>query len=305
MNAPPSGEQFEIAHGGQRATVVEVGGGVREYAVGGREVLHPYPLEAICDGGHGAVLIPWPNRLADGRYSFEGTDYQLPLTEPGKRNAIHGLLRWRNWRPRERSSERVTMGIRLYPMTGWPFALDVTVTYSLSSDGLTVETRASNLGDRPCPFGAGQHPYLSPGNDQLVDDCILQLRARTRILTDPDRQLPVGKEPVAGTLFDFSAPRPIGKAAIDDPFTDLERDSEGRAWVRLAGPDGATVELWSDEAYPVAQLYTGHTLTPARRRRGLAAEPMTCPPNALRSGELIMRLEPGETHVCRWGVRLA
>jgi aldose 1-epimerase len=197
------------------------------------------------------------------------------------------------------------MGIRLYPMTGWPFALDVTVTYSLSPDGLTVETRASNLGDRPCPFGAGQHPYLSPGNDQLVDDCTLQLRAGTRILTDPDRQLPVGKEPVAGTLFDFSAPRPIGKAEIDDPFTDLERDSEGRAWVRLAGPDGATVELWSDEAYPVAQLYTGHTLTPARRRRGLAAEPMTCPPNALRSGELIMRLEPGETHVCRWGVRLA
>src|SRR6201995_3123546 len=91
----PSGEQFEISHRGQRATIVEVGGGVREYAVDGRAVLDPYPLGAVCDGAHGAPLIPWPNRLADGRYSFDGSHYQLPLTEPGKRNAIHGLLRWR------------------------------------------------------------------------------------------------------------------------------------------------------------------------------------------------------------------
>ena len=55
----------------------------------------------MCDGAHGAPLIPWPNRLADGRYSFGGTEYQLALTEPENRNAIHGLLRWRNWRARE------------------------------------------------------------------------------------------------------------------------------------------------------------------------------------------------------------
>ena len=94
----PSGEQFEISHRGQRATIVEVGGGVREYAVDGRAVLDPYPPDAICDGAHGAPLIPWPNRLADGRYSFDGVDYQVALTEPTKRNAIHGFLRWRSWR---------------------------------------------------------------------------------------------------------------------------------------------------------------------------------------------------------------
>src|ERR1700683_808668 len=95
---PPSGEQFEIAHGQQRATIVEVGGGVREYAVGERPVLDPYPVQAMSDGAHGTPLIPWPNRLADGRYRFDGVDYQVALTEPGKHNAIHGFLRWRAWR---------------------------------------------------------------------------------------------------------------------------------------------------------------------------------------------------------------
>jgi aldose 1-epimerase len=68
MGPPPSGEQFEIRHGQQRLTVVEVGGGIREYVVGDRSVLDPYPIDAVCDGEHGTPLIPWPNRLADGAY---------------------------------------------------------------------------------------------------------------------------------------------------------------------------------------------------------------------------------------------
>jgi aldose 1-epimerase len=303
MGVAPSGEQFEIAHGEQRATIVEVGAGIREYVVGKRAVLDPYPLQAPCDGAHGAPLIPWPNRLADGRYSFDGNQYQLALSEPQKRNAIHGMLRWRNWQARERTDQRVMMGTRLHPLTGWPFTLEVTISYALGDDGLTVETRATNIGDAACPFGAGQHPYLSPG-EGLIDGCTLELRAATRILTDAERQLPTGSEPVDGTAFDFRSPRPLGAVEVDHAFTELERDASGRAWVRLAGADGRTVELWSDDSYPLMQLYTGHTLAPARRRHGLGAEPMSCPANALQTGELIVRLEPGESHVGRWGARL-
>jgi aldose 1-epimerase len=288
---PPSGEQFEIRFERQHATVVEVGGGLREYFAGDRPVLDPYPREAMSDGAHGAPLIPWPNRLADGRYSFDGSDYQLALTEPDRDNAIHGLLRWRNWAAIERSADRVVMGIRLHPMTGWPFPLELSIAYSLGADGLTVETRARNCGRTACPFGTGQHPYLSPGAGAL-DDCVLQAAGSTRILVDPERQVPVGREPVAGTEFDFH------------PFTDLDRDSDVRAWVRLTGADGRTVSLWCDESYSVLQLYTGDTLAPKRRRRGLAAEPMTCPPNALQTGEGIVRLEPGEMFLGRWGVGL-
>ena len=304
MTAPPSGEQFEIRHGEQRATVVEVGGGVRTYAVGDRDVLDPYPLEARCDGAHGAVLVPWPNRLADGRYRFDGVDHQLALTEPGKANAIHGLLRWRAWTAAERSASRVVMATTLHPMTGYPFRLDVDVAYELGDDGLTVTTTARNTGAAACPYGSGQHPYLSPGSG-LIDDGVVQLRAATRIVTDGPRQLPTGTEPVAATPFDLSEPRTLGDLEIDAPFTDLARDASGRATVSLTGVDGGRVELWVDEHHPIIELYSGDQLAPERRRRGLGAEPMTCPPNALQSGDRLIRLEPGEASVTRWGVALS
>jgi aldose 1-epimerase len=304
VSPPPSGEQFEIRHGEHRATIVEVGGGIREYSVGDRAVLEPYPREEMSDGAHGMPLIPWPNRLADGRYSFAGADHQLALTEPERGNAIHGLLRWRNWAAVERSSDRVAMGTRLHPMTGWPFPLDVSIEYSLADDGLTVETRARNAGAAACPFGSGQHPYLSPGGVAL-DDCTVQLTGATRILVDDERELPAGREPVDGTEFDFRTPRPIGSVRLDDGFCDLERDGDGLAWVRLTASDGRTVSLWCDRAYSLLQLYTGDTLAPERRRHGLAAEPMTCPANALQTGEGIVPLEPGETFSSRWGVSLS
>ena len=304
MPPPPSGEQFEIAFGAQRATIVEVGGGVREYTAGETEVLHPYSLDAVCDAAHGAPLIPWPNRLADGRYSFDGKEQQLALTEPEKHNAIHGLLRWRNWKLLDRESERVLVGTRLHPLTGWPFPLDVSITYTLGDDGLIVETRARNIGDAPCPFACGQHPYLSPGAGETIDGCELELDAGTRILTDEQRQLPTGREPVEGSTYDFRTRRKIGSLEVDYAYMDLARDGEGRAWMRLHRPDGRTVELWVDESYPVLEVFTADTLSPDRRRRGLGAEPMSAPPNALQSGEMVARLEPGDEHVARWGVRL-
>jgi aldose 1-epimerase len=304
VTAPaPSGEQFEISSDKQSATIVEVGAGVRQYTVAGRTVLDPYPLDAICDGAHGAVLIPWPNRLADGRYRFDGVNHQLALSEPARHNAIHGLLRWRSWRAVQRESDRVVMGIHLHPTPGYPFTLDVSVTYELGEDGLTVSTDAKNVGERPCPYGTGQHPYLSPGGGS-IDDCTLQLPAATRVLTDSVHQLPSGSEAVAGTVFDFSCARRIEDLQVDSPFTDLSRDDRGRAVTRLSAPDGRTVALWVDESYPVLEVYTGDTLSPPRRRRGLAVEPMTCWPNAFQNGNGLQRLEPGQSLSTRWGVRL-
>ncbi len=300
---PPSGRQYTIRHGEQVAVVVEVGGGVREYRVGERPVLDPFPLDAMCDGAHGSPLVPWPNRLADGRYRFDGVEYQVAITEPDKGNAIHGFLRWRSWDAVRQEPNRVTMGTRLHPLTGYPFLLDVDVDYLLDDDGLTVTTTATNRGERNCPYGAGQHPYLSPGSG-VIDDAVLSFTAGGRIVTDPIRQLPTGVEPVAGGRFDFSEPRPLGDLRIDYAFTDLARDEMGRAWVRLEGPDGRCAELWVDGTYPIVELYTGDTLSPDRRRLGLGAEPMTCPPNAFQSGQGVRRLAPGEAVTTRWGARL-
>jgi aldose 1-epimerase len=303
MTTAPSGEQFEIAFSDQRATIVEVGGGVREYSVGGVPVLEPYRVQDMCDGAHGAVLLPWPNRLADGRYEFGGERHQLALTEPSRRNAIHGLLRWRSWWAAEREPDRVVMATRLHPQPGYPFALDATVAYELGEDGLQVTIGAVNVGARACPYGAGQHPYLSPAAE-VIDDCLLELPARTRLLVDERHQVPVDREPVDGTPFDFREPRPIGGLQIDSGFCELIRDARGHAGARLHRPDGTRVELWVDEQYEFLQVYTADTLAPARRRRALAVEPMTCAPNALQSGDGLARLEPGESLSARWGVRL-
>ncbi|HEY5429454.1 MAG TPA: aldose 1-epimerase family protein [Solirubrobacteraceae bacterium] len=304
MTTAPSGEQFEIRNGSERATIVEVGGGVREYVVGQRRVLDPYPVDTMCDGAHGAPLIPWPNRLADGRYRFDGTDYGVALTEPAKHNAIHGFLRWRSWQAVVHEASRVVMATRLHPLMGYPFAVDVQVAYELvAAGGLVVATTATNVGDGACPYAAGQHPYLSPGRGR-IDDCLLELGAFTRILTDNERQLPTGTAPVQGTQFDFRAPRRLGDQKLDTPFTDLDRDADGRAWARLIAPDHSCVQLWVDEHYPVIEIYTGDTLSPGRRRRGLGTEPMTSPPNAFQSGEGLIRLQAGESLTTSWGVRL-
>lgn len=303
MATPPSGEQYEITFGSQRATIVEVGGGIRSYTDDARDVLHPYDENAMCDGAHGTPLVPWPNRLRDGHYSFDGSDFQVALTEPEKHNAIHGLLRWVPWQPTEHVTDRVAMTTRIYPQKGYPFALAVRVEYSLDAHGLTVVTTAENIGTTALPYGSGQHPYLSPG-DGFVDGCTLEVPAATRVTTDPERQLPTGTEAVDGTKFDFRAPRLIGAQALDFAFTDINRGADGRARVRLTGADERTVEFWADTAYPMLEIYTADTLAAPRRRRGLGCEPMTCAPDAFNNGYGLVRLEPGQSHTAAWGVGL-
>jgi aldose 1-epimerase len=299
----PSGQQFRISHGNQHATVVEVGGGLRRYDAAGRDLLDGYAADEQCTGARGLPLVPWPNRIRGGAYTFDGVDYQLPLTEPAAHNAIHGLGRWRNWMCHQHGESHVVMGIVLHPQTGYPFTLDVRVDYQLSDAGLTVRTTATNVGVQPCPYGTGQHPYLSLGTD-LVDDCDLQFAAGQWLPTD-DRGLPTGVAGVSGSDYDFSSSRRIGKQDVDYAFTDLTRDADGLAWVRMSAPGRGAVDLWADESYPYIQIYTAHTQHAPHWRTGLGVEPMTCPPNAFRTGQDLVRLAPGQSHLASWGIRPA
>lgn len=297
----PSGEQVEIGQGVQRATLVEVGGGIRSYDHAGREVLDGYRDDELCTGARGAPLIPWPNRLADGAYRFDGTAHQVALTEPDKHNAIHGLLRWRNWTVRDHDTSRAVLGTVLHPLPGYPFTIDVTISYSLDESGLTVATTATNLGADRCPYGAGQHPYLAAGSER-VDPAVVTLDAATWLPTD-ERGLPKGAEPVAGSAVDFRRGRVLGDQHVDNAFTDLARDADGRAWVQLDGPDGRRTRLWVDEHHRYIALYTADTQPPDKRRRGLGVEPMTCAPNGFASGAGLLCLDPGQAITTCWGIQ--
>ena len=300
----PSGEQYELRHGDQRAVVTEVGGTLRRYQVAGRDFLDGFAADEMPTGGRGQVLLPWPNRIAGGTYTFAGRINQLALGEPRHGNASHGLTRWQPWRLVEQAADRVTLALTVFPQSGYPFALALELAYHLSDAGLSVRTTARNVGATALPYGAGHHPYFTVGTP-TIDDALLRLPATTRLLTD-DRLIPIGREAVAGTPFDFRAPRRIGDLSLDTCFADLLPDTDGLTRIVLARADGAPrLTLTLDAAYRFAQVYSGDNLPdPAARRRGLAIEPMTCPANAFNSGEGLLILQPGESHSAVWGARV-
>jgi aldose 1-epimerase len=297
---PEPASFFEIEARDQRAVVDGVGGGLCAYSAGGRDLVDGYPPGEPSTSGRGQVLIPWPNRLEDGAYEFDGRRHQLPLTEPERGNAIHGLVREASWTVGEREPHRIVLEHVLQPQPGYPFTLSLAVEYSLSESGLRVQTTATNSGPEACPFGSGQHPYLTLGT-ATVDQLILYAPGQT-VLVEDERRLPRGREPVEGTEYDFSRRREIGATKLDDAFTDLKRGTDGRARVELRDPASRPgLTLWLDETYRYLQLFTGDPL-PDVSRRSLAVEPMTCPPNAFRTGEDLIRLEPAETHMGAWGI---
>jgi aldose 1-epimerase len=301
-NGLPSGQQIEIRAGDHRVVVVEVGGGIRSYTAGGREVIDGYDEAEMATAGRGQVLIPWPNRLQDGAYEFAGRWHHLALTEPEAQNAIHGLVRWAAWSVGEREAHRVVMEHTLHPLPGYPFSLDLSIEYSLSDEGLRVASSATNVGSDACPYGSGAHPYLRVGAEP-VDSVRLRAPGRTVLRLD-GRGVPVSTALVGGTEYDFLQSKEIGAMKLDNAFTDLERGDDGLARVEVRHPDnGFGITLWLDENYPYLQLFTGDS-QPSVSRRSVAVEPMTCPPNAFRTGEAVLVLEPGESTTAEWGIQV-
>ena len=288
--------------GDQRAIVTEVGAGLRSYTVADRDVIDGYREDEMCSIGRGQLLLPWPNRIEDGQYEFDGSVYQTPLTEPARHHALHGLTRWVNWTALEQAPDRVVMSLVLHPQEGYPFTLDLHAEYRLSAAGLTVRTAATNAGRQAAPYGAGHHPYLTVGTS--IDRALLKIPALMRLDVN-DRLIPTGRLlPTKGTAFDFLELRPIGSLRMDTAFATLVPDSDGLLRVHFQAPGGEpAVTLWMEPLYRFLMVYTPDTIPQtSRRRRSLAIEPMTCAPNAFRSGDGLIVLQPGESWRGTWGI---
>jgi aldose 1-epimerase len=298
MDLNPSGEQYELVCGGRNAIVTEVGATLRSYSVGGVDVLDGFDGSESSSGGRGQLLIPWPNRLRDGTYEWAGEQQQLPLSEPERHNAIHGLVRWQAWTLLESAAERVSLGLRLYPRPGYPFTLVLRIDYELGDAGLRVRARAENAGGEACPYGIGFHPYLTVG--ERIDSARLRIAAALALAVD-ERMLPVGWERVEGTRYDFREPRAIGETVLDTCYGELARDADGRARVTLSDGDREAT-LWMGDGIEYVMAFSGDTLAAERRRRGLGVEPMSCAPDAFRNGEGLVTLEPGASHTVEWGI---
>jgi aldose 1-epimerase len=300
---PLTGAQYEIAAGGYLAVATQLGAGLRELRHAGRPVVTGYQPDELPPGAAGQLLVPWPNRIDGGRYTFAGTEYQLDLSEPAAGNAIHGLGRWATWQAFRHDRHVVVLRHVMLGRTGYPFCLEMDVEYHLSGDaGLRVSVTARNAGGRPAPYGTGSHPYLTAGAPS-VDECELTLPAARWQPADA-RGIPAGPlRDVAGGPLDFRAARPLGAASLDHALTGLHRDEAGRVWARL-GSGGTEVALWAGPGYGWLQVFTGDTLDAAHRRRAVAVEPMTCPPNAFATGTDLIVLEPGGSVTHTWGVQV-
>lgn len=307
MNKPNAvtltGAQYEIQSGGYRATVTELGAGLRRLSLDGRPLITGYDDNELPPGGAGQLLAPWPNRIDGGSYEFSGTTYQLELSEAAKGNAIHGLTRWANWKPAAHIADEVTLTHTLLGRPGYPFCVELAAHYRLDSQtGLQVSITATNVGSNPAPYGTGCHPYLTTGSPQ-VDTCELELPASSWLPAD-GRGIPTGPaKDVTGTQFDFRSSRPVTDTKLDHALTGLSRDDSGRAWALLKD-ETITLGLWAGPGYDWLQVFTGDALPAAHRRRALAVEPMTCPPNAFATGDDRIILAPADSVTHTWGIQV-
>ena len=300
--APPSGEQYEIGYGHHRVVVTEVGASLRVFSTSGHEVLDGFDVSERCTDGRGQVLAPWPNRLGDGQYSFEGCSANAALDEPEHHNAIHGLVRWLPWTLLGRAQNVVTLGVVLHPQPGYPWRLSITIEYRLGRDGLSVTTEARNTGAHSAPFGLGFHPYLSVGA-LTIDSARLLVPARRRLVTD-ERGLPTADADVVGSEFDFTTSRLLGPTQLDTGFCDLIREPDNNVRIDLDDSDGdCGLTVWADSGFSYVMIYTADKVgNSERRRRSIAIEPMTCPPDALRSGRSVIDLPAGKEWRGTWGI---
>jgi aldose 1-epimerase len=306
MGIPATGEQhvltFDGANGPVTATVTELASSLRRLRVGDTELVQDYAANALPSQGSGIVLVPWPNRVRDGRWTLDGVQQQLDITEPANGNATHGLLRNTGYRVTDRTESAITVSASVFPQHGYPFRLDTSVRYQLTDDGIAVYHGIHNAGETPAPVGIGVHPYLRVG-DVPMRDLVVTVLADTVLEADA-KKIPIATHPVEGGPFDLRRGRALRDLELDTAFTDLHLDG-GRHRHRLTAPDGRAVELAADPDFGHAQVFTSSIYeTDEGKVDAVAIEPMTCAPDALNSGAGLRWLQPDDQWVTSWGITL-
>ena len=302
-------DEILLSHGDYRAVVSAYGASLRRFwkltPQGEREIAWGYSDRDAKKGGQGDVLIPFPGRIPGGRYRFEGQDHSLERNDKEGPNAIHGFVRTREWSARS-SRHGVSFRLKLpaseMAAKGYPFSLDIGVSYQLSDQGLTCEFSIQNVGTGRAPVAAGFHPYFVT-SQQKINGSILRLPARKLIEFGPGF-IPTGRVlPVQGSELDFLEPRELGTTIINNCLTDLERDEQGIAVATLTDPTTrAETTIWMSESCQYLVVYTGEALGPDARR-AIAIEPMTCGTDAFNRPEWGLRvLEPYEFLTGNWGI---
>lgn len=240
-----------------------------------------------------AILAPWPNRIAGGQYSWQGTSYQLPITEAPRGNAIHGLVAAAPWVRVSDPTGGIEDGVIAFEHAyagsqGYPFSFRLRVLYHLQPDHLAVTWLVRNEHHASMPFGLGWHPYFQLGD--AADKLELRIPATTLFDVD-DKRIPTGEQPYVGP---FRLLHNIGDSKLDDCFrvaADGDTGGDGVANTLLINPiTGRSLVLVQPAgAFPFIQIFT------PEHRKTVALEPMTCPPDVYNQPIGLIELAPGDT----------
>lgn len=309
---PTPDTEIAIAYEDQRAVLSPWGASLRRYfLVGdhGREtdIVWGYSGGSQKKGGQGDVLIPFPGRVAEGRYSFDGLSLQLERNDKEGPNAIHGFVRNLPWRMHQDKAHAVMFEVSLdaadYAPRGYPFSVVVHVTYSLNAHGLSCAFSVRNIGGTAAPVGVGFHPYFTVGTER-VDEAEAKIPAGG-YLEFNEQLAPTGRVIAAkGTDWDYREFRTIGPRRFNHCYLELERDTAGMASASLRDrKTGRTIDVVMDRAFSALVVYTGDAIADAPRQ-ALAIEPMTCATDAFNHPEWgLKRLLPGEAFAGSYTVR--
>lgn len=290
---------------GYRAEIASTGATLRELHHDGRPLVAGFSSDAVRPAMRGAILVPWPNRTEDGSYTFEERAYQLTVDEPETQTAIHGLVAWQAFTVTSSAPARAVLEATLAARPGYPWQLRVTVTFRLDESGLHQTVAVENQSEFTAPVGIGAHPYLVAGSpvDGAVDEWTLKLGANRVLLASDDRMLPGDLVEVADEpALDFRKGKSLSGLVLNHCYTDLVRTEAGVSEATLRGPDGRGAAIRWDGRCEWVQLYTADHVVDGVSRGSLAVEPMTCPPNALRSGTDILVVPAGGVVTAGWTI---
>jgi aldose 1-epimerase len=260
-----------------------LGNRVYQMTVRGQNILY-YPSGELSDHfknrGLGGIpfLAPWADLLDEPAFWANGKRYgfNMSLGNVWGQRPIHGLLADSPlWEVMEVAADghsaHVTSRLQFwkYPdlMAQWPFAHEYEITHRLADGVLELKTTVTNLSVDPMPLAIGFHPYFQiPGVPR--DEWIAHLAARTHVIAG-EHQIPTGEM----RPLDIPNPLPLQGQILDDGFTDLERDAEGRArFLIQAGRQ--TIEIFFGPTYPVATIYLPAP-PPAENQEFICIEPLT------------------------------
>jgi aldose 1-epimerase len=264
-------------------------------------------------GSRFAIMAPFAGRIADARYTFEGQPQDLqPGVVGAARASRHGFVRDTDFAVAQLTADargaQVTLATQaIRPQPGYPHAIDLAVTFTLDAGGLTLAASMRNVGASAAPCFFGWHSYFRL-DDGMLDGWELQIPAQTLIRTDADLiALPGAAAYVAlddAPALDFREPRMIGASILDQGYTDLEADADGRIRTRLRHPgSGLALAVWQERG--VLHAFTADTVS-RDARRGVALEPMECMADAFNRPDCAaaVRLLPGAERIFRCGVEV-